>query len=196
MGFARPRLAGDGLHPILNLELFLLEGGLRDLLFIAQDRLAGRGDEPAVVLVVLLIQMAVLLALCEETVAERKRVLGHRHLRGRVDVRRRQHGRSGLRVRGGSAPRRQVSTRPAGIQGSARGRLRWGGNSSSDADARSGSRESSRAGGRASCSPAPRGAPTAPPGASPARARSPAAAAPAPAPAGRARWRGWGCAAR
>src|SRR5712691_2879492 len=77
MGFARPRLPGDGLHPILHLELLLLEGGLLDLLLIAQDRLVRQGHEPALVLVVLLIQTAILLALREETVPERKRVLGH-----------------------------------------------------------------------------------------------------------------------
>src|SRR5204863_9879003 len=111
-------------------------------LLIAQDRLPGQGYEPALEIVVLLIQTAVLLAVREETVPERKRVLGHRHLRDRVDVRRRQHGRSGSSGSGGT-PRRQISTRPAGIQGPAGGHLRGGGGSSSGADAGPGSGGSS-----------------------------------------------------
>jgi hypothetical protein len=54
-----PHDSGDGLHPVLDLELLLLEGRLLELLLVAQDRLLVQDVKAALVLVVLPVQLPV-----------------------------------------------------------------------------------------------------------------------------------------
>src|SRR5438876_3039726 len=117
-----PRLAGDGLHAVLQVQLLLLEGGLLDLLLVAQDGLLGQGHEAALVLVVLLVQPAVLVVLHEETVLYRSRVLGHRHLLagGMKDG----QSSDGHQARRGNAPEPKVPRWPGLFQGSSPDPLR------------------------------------------------------------------------
>src|SRR6266498_3310713 len=74
-----PHPARDRFHPVLQLELLLLESGLLDLLLVAQHGLVGELAQARFVLVMLLVKPLVLLVL-EETL-RRTGVLGHRHLR-------------------------------------------------------------------------------------------------------------------
>src|ERR1700730_1739065 len=74
-----PHPARDRFHPVLQLELLFLEGGLLDLLLVAQHGLVRELAQARFVLVMLLVKALVLLVL-EETL-RRTGVLGHRHLR-------------------------------------------------------------------------------------------------------------------
>src|SRR5262245_9082346 len=73
-------LARDGFHPVLHLELLLLERGLFDLFLVAQDDLLGQHPEAIVELVMLFVQPAIFLVLAEERLPEGTGDLGHRHL--------------------------------------------------------------------------------------------------------------------
>ena len=60
----------DGFHPVLHLELPLLEHRLFDLLLVAEHDLLGQGPEAIVEFVMLFVQPAVLLVLAEEGLLE------------------------------------------------------------------------------------------------------------------------------
>src|SRR5262245_28031939 len=75
-----PGLTRDRLHPILQLQLLLLERNLLDLLVVAQYRLLAQQAQALLVAVVLLFEPAVLLVLLKEALLGGARVLGHRHL--------------------------------------------------------------------------------------------------------------------
>src|SRR4051812_18514974 len=74
-----PHPARDGFHPVLQLELPLLEGGLLDLLLVAQDDLVAEMAQAGFVLMMLLVKTSILLVL-EESLRGTG-ILGHRHLR-------------------------------------------------------------------------------------------------------------------
>ena len=66
------------LHPVLQLELLLLQGGFLDLLVVAQDGLLGQFAQPALVLMVLLRELAILVVALHAR--GRDRFLRHRRL--------------------------------------------------------------------------------------------------------------------
>src|SRR5216683_6148004 len=100
-----PHPPRDRLHPVLQLELLLLQRGLLDLLFVAQDRLVVELAQAGLVLVMLLVKPSVFLVL-EETLREGTGVLGHRHLRNMKERFRRQSVRRAGRIRGPPSCRR------------------------------------------------------------------------------------------
>src|SRR5215471_3679756 len=76
-----PHPPRDRFHPVLQLELLLLQRRLLDLLFVAQDRLVVELAQAGLVLVMLLVQPTVFLVLKETLRREGTGVMGHRHLR-------------------------------------------------------------------------------------------------------------------